>query len=150
MNFKACCGLLASKDDEDYDYEDVEQEPLPKPQRAAADPRKKVRKKSRASKFAHHLIIISWKCLRLPSFSLTKIPTQNKSRWCMAASPRHPSLAASSSVLAACDGIPLCSRSRLPLVVVPKLSTGRVLLPRLRKISFVVHPAKRAIFRVFV
>lgn len=31
MNWKACCGLLASRDDEDHDYEDVE-EPLPKPQ----------------------------------------------------------------------------------------------------------------------
>lgn len=35
MNLKACCGLLANKDDEDHDYEDVAQEPLPKPQTAA-------------------------------------------------------------------------------------------------------------------
>lgn len=36
MNFKACCGLLASnKDDEDHDYEDVGQAPLPKPRPAA-------------------------------------------------------------------------------------------------------------------
>lgn len=42
MNFKACCGLLAgNKDDEDHDYEDVGQEPLPKP-RPAADLRPKV------------------------------------------------------------------------------------------------------------
>lgn len=54
MNFKACCGLLASKDDEDHDYEDVEQEPLPKPQRAA-DLRKKVRARPSA-KFTHEEI----------------------------------------------------------------------------------------------
>lgn len=47
MNFKACCGLLGGKDDEDHDYEDVEQEPLPKPQRAA-DLRKKVRQPCKA------------------------------------------------------------------------------------------------------
>ncbi|CAN0490279.1 unnamed protein product, partial [Ectocarpus sp. 12 AP-2014] len=40
-NFKACCGLLASsKDDADHDYEDMEQDPLPKPQ-TAADLRRK-------------------------------------------------------------------------------------------------------------
>lgn len=42
MNFKACCGLLGGRDDEDYDYEDVEQDPLPKPQSAADLTRKKV------------------------------------------------------------------------------------------------------------
>lgn len=40
MNFKACCGLLAgSKDNEDYDYDDVE-DPLPEPQTAAYVQRK--------------------------------------------------------------------------------------------------------------
>ncbi len=43
MNFKACCGLLGGRDDdEDHDYEDMEQEPLPKPQLAADLRRKKV------------------------------------------------------------------------------------------------------------
>lgn len=43
MNFKACCGLWASKDDEENYYDDVEHAPLPKPQRAV-DLRKKVSK----------------------------------------------------------------------------------------------------------
>lgn len=41
MNLKACCGLLASKEDEDHDYEDVDHKILPKP-RASVERGRKV------------------------------------------------------------------------------------------------------------
>ena len=41
MNLKACCGLLASREDEDHDYDDVDHKILPKP-RAAAERGRKV------------------------------------------------------------------------------------------------------------
>lgn len=42
MNLKACCGLLASKEDEDHDYDAVDHKILPKP-RAAVERGRKVR-----------------------------------------------------------------------------------------------------------